>query len=87
MRRSILRCKTTIPALNRMRPITAKNTVYRGVGRGEKPAGETDIRDDDNAEPELEISDLFPEVIEFRHVPLCMNVPPRHALTAPSIVE
>ena len=28
MRRSILRCKTTIPALSKMSPPTAKNTVY-----------------------------------------------------------
>src|SRR6267143_4959219 len=28
MRRSILRCKNTIPALSKMRPSTAKNTVY-----------------------------------------------------------
>src|SRR5438445_7492302 len=31
MRRSILRCKNTIPALSKMRPSTAKNTVYEAA--------------------------------------------------------
>src|SRR5947208_7326113 len=31
MRRSILRCKNTIPALTKMRPSTAKNTVYEAA--------------------------------------------------------
>ena len=47
-----------------------------GIGRGEKPAGKANVSDHDNAEPELEISDLFPKVIEFRYRAPCMNVAP-----------
>jgi len=35
MRRSILQCKTTIPALSKMSPMTAKNTVY-GAARSDE---------------------------------------------------
>src|SRR5262245_26354004 len=54
-----------------------------GTGRGEKPASKADIGDHHDAEPELEVGDLFPEVIEFRHKALCMNVVRVATLTAP----
>jgi len=42
--------------------------VWRcGIGRREEPAGKADIGDHNNAESELEISDLFSKVIKFRH--------------------
>ena len=39
---------------------------YR-AGRRNEPAGKADIGNDENPEPELEVGDFFPEVIELRH--------------------
>jgi hypothetical protein len=46
------------------------------VGRGQKPADETDVRYHHDSLPELQVGDLLPYSIQFRHAassPLAKN--------------